>query len=132
MYSVIVEAGFTAMHQIRLHDGTVEPRHGHDWGVRAVFSRPTLDELGMVIDFSDARRMLAEVLDRLDYKDLNQHPAFRDQNPTTEVVAHWIFGQMVELGATTLSEIEVTEAPGCRAAYRPSESLVGLLRSRPD
>lgn len=122
MYSVVVEAGFTAIHQIRLHDGSIEPKHGHDWHVRVTFSKSALDELGMVIDFAEAQRLLKQLVGQIDYKDLNELPVFRELNPTTEVVAQWIFNRMNELGGTSVFEVEVTEAPGCRAIYRPDRT----------
>lgn len=117
MYRVVVEAGFSATHHIRLHDGTDEPSHGHDWRVRATFAKAALDELGMVIDFAEARRVLKQVVEQLDYQDLNQVSVLRGKNPTTEVVAEWIFGRILELGVKSIAEVEVTEAPGCEAVF---------------
>ncbi len=120
MYSVAVEAGFSATHQLRLHDGTNEPRHGHDWRVRVTFAKPSLDELGMVIDFAEAKRVLTQVVQPLEYCDLNESPALRGKNPTTEVVAEWIFHRVVELGVASIIRVEVTEAPGCVAIFERS------------
>lgn len=117
VYRVIVETRFSATHRIRLHDGTVEPRHGHDWGVRATFAKPSLDELGMVIDFEEAGKVLNQVAAELNYGDLNELPMLRGKNPTTEVVAEWIFQRLVELGVSSVTQVEVTEAPGCLAVY---------------
>ena len=117
MYSVIVEAGFSATHHIRLHDGTEEPRHGHDWRVRVTFAKPSLDELGMVIDFAEAMRVLEEVVKQLDYCDLNETPMFRGKNPTAEIVAEWIFHRIIEFGASSIERVEVMEAPGCLAIF---------------
>lgn len=120
MYSVVVEAGFSATHHICLHDGSEEPKHGHDWHVRVTFTKPALDELGMVIDFAEAKRVLKQVVDQLDYRDLNEVPVLRGKNPTTEVVAEWIFQRVVELGVTSIAEVELTEAPRCSAIIRRS------------
>jgi 6-pyruvoyltetrahydropterin/6-carboxytetrahydropterin synthase len=118
VYSVIVETRFSAMHHIRLHDGSEEPKHGHDWRVRATFAKTALDELGMVIDFAEAKRILKQVVQQLDYRDLNEVAVLRGKNPTTEVVAEWIFQRVVELGVNSISELELTEAPGCMAIFR--------------
>lgn len=118
----MIETGFSATHHIRLHNGTTEPSHGHDWRVRAVFERPSLDSLGMVIDFADARRVLKQVVEQLDYTDLNEAAPFRGKNPTTEVVAEWIFQRVVELGVNSVVRIELTEAPGCTAVYERGPS----------
>jgi len=120
MYSVSVEARFSAVHQVRLGDGTLEPPHEHDWLVRACFSRSELDEVGMVVDFSKARSALQSVLARLDHADLNSHEGLAGKNPTAEVVARYIFDRMAEPGLSVPRRIEVTEAPGCVAAYGPA------------
>jgi len=119
MYTVTVESRFSATHHIRLHDGTVEPPHGHDWLVRVTFAKPSLDSLGMVVDFADAKRALKSVLSRLHYRDLNQLPDLAGKNPTTEVVAEWVFHQIAAQGLDSLARVEVTEAPGCVATYEP-------------
>jgi len=119
MYTVTVEARFSAVHQVRLGDGTLEPPHEHDWLVRACFSRSELDEVGMVVDFSKARSALQSVLARLDHTNLNSHEGLAGKNPTAEVVARYIFDLMSEPGLSVLRRIEVTEAPGCVAVYGP-------------
>ena len=117
MYSVVVEARFSATHRIHLQDGSEEPKHGHDWRVRVTFAKSSLDELGMVIDFAEAKEVLNQVVKQLDYKDLNHMPALGGRNPTTEVVAEWIFHRIVELGVNSIMQVEVTEAPGCAAIF---------------
>lgn len=117
MYSVVVETRFSATHHIRLHDGTEEPSHGHDWYVRVTFSKPCLDSLGMVLDFSDAKKVLERVAQELDYRDLNEVAMLRGKNPTTEVVAEWFYHRIVEMGVNSVAQVEVTEAPGCVAIY---------------
>jgi len=119
MYTVTVEARFSAVHQVRLEDGTLEPPHEHDWLVRAHFSRSELDEVGMVVDFSKARSALQTVLGRLDHTNLNSHDGLTGKNPTAEVVARYIFDRITNPGLAVLRRIEVTEAPGCMAVYRP-------------
>jgi 6-pyruvoyltetrahydropterin/6-carboxytetrahydropterin synthase len=121
MYTIIVEGSFSATHQLALADGSIEPLHGHDWGVRAHFASPTLDRCGMVLDFEDARAGLRSVLERLRYVDLNQHEGFRGANPTAEAVARYIFDRLREAGLTMLRRVEVTEAPGCVAVYEETD-----------
>ena len=120
MYSVSVEARFSAVHRVRLPDGTLEPPHRHEWIVRASFARAELDQLGMVVDFSAAQSGLRSVTARLDQKELNTCEGLTGQNPTAEVVARYIFQCLVDAGFSTVSRVEVTEAPGCVAAFEPA------------
>ena len=127
MYQVIVDARFTATHSIRLHDGTVEPLHGHDWVVQATFARQSLDGLGMVIDFQDARKAVLAALSRLDYGNLNELPEFQGKNPTTEVVAQWILERLGDLGFDTEVQVRLTEAPGCQAIFTRNSAALATI-----
>ena len=117
MFTIVVEAGFSATHRVRYADGTAEEPHGHTWRVRAFFSRSHLDDVGMVIDFGEAQTALRSAVDELENTDLNAHPALRGANPTAEVVAKYLFDRVFAAGVSTLRSVEVTEAPGCVAIF---------------
>jgi 6-pyruvoyltetrahydropterin/6-carboxytetrahydropterin synthase len=119
MYMVMVEAGFSAVHALRLEDGTCEPQHGHDWRVRACFATAELDATGMVVDFHTAQSALQSVAASLHGTDLNRHEALGGRNPTAEVVAGYIFQRLALHALRTLRRVEVTEAPGYVAIYEP-------------
>ena len=123
MYTVTIEAGFSALHRVRLPDGVLEPPHSHDWRIRALFSRDELDESAMVIDFDKARSILESVLAGLHQTDLNSHPGLAGRNPTAEVVARYVFEQMHALGLDALRRIDVTEAPGCVAGFEATDPI---------
>ncbi len=120
MYSVTVEVGFSAVHSVKLRDGTQESPHSHEWLVRAFFVRADVDETGMVVDFHDARSALQSVTAKLHHTDLNAHAGLGGRNPTAEVVARYIFERVAELGLSTIQRIETTEEPGCVACYQPA------------
>ena len=117
MFTVSVQSGFSAMHRVRFRDGSVEPRHGHDWVVRAEFTRADLDECGMVVDFLEARRVLDAIVGELHHTDLNEHPALGGANPTAEAVARYVFDRVRDAGLTDIRRVEITEAPGCVASF---------------
>ncbi len=119
MFTIVVQCRFSALHRLRLPSGDFEPQHGHDWIARAFFSRATLSDSGMVIEFDAARSALQSVVEPLQYSDLNSLDSFSGLNPTAEVVAKFIFDQLVDLGFDLLRRVEVTEAPDCIAAYEP-------------
>ena len=120
MYTVTVEAKFSAVHRVRMPDGTLEPPHGHDWLVRAYWSRSALDETAMVIDFGQAQSNLESVVGHLHHADLNNHEALNGLNPTAEVIAKYVFDRIRAPGPSAIRRVEVTEAPGCVAAFEPS------------
>ncbi len=117
MYYVYVQTTFCAMHRVRLPDGTLEPLHGHDWGIRACFSREELDALGMVVDFDQARAALEGIAAGWHHRNLNELPAFEGVEPTAERVARIVYEVLRRDGLVTVCRVEVTEAPGCVAAY---------------
>jgi 6-pyruvoyltetrahydropterin/6-carboxytetrahydropterin synthase len=119
MFTVIVETGFSAIHSVVLPDGTLEPPHGHDWRVRAHFAAEALNEFGMVVDFEEAKKALSQVAAQLEQTNLNENPEIPGPCPTAEVVARHIFEQIRRQGLPSLKKVEVTEAPGCVAAYEP-------------
>ena len=119
MYSVSVEACFSARHSVQLPDGNRESPHAHDWVVRAVFAAQKLGDGGMVIDFGEAKEALREVLSRLHNTDLNSLDALQRKDPTAEVLARYVFDQVHSLGGalSAIRRVEVVEAAGCVASY---------------
>lgn len=119
MYEVSVEARFSAAHRVRLPNGELEPVHGHDWQVMAVFAGAKLDEWGMLVDFVLAQEKLEAVIGRLNHTDLGECPSMQGLNPTAEHVAKIVFAGLAEDERLqpVLHRVRVTEAPGCRAVY---------------
>jgi 6-pyruvoyltetrahydropterin/6-carboxytetrahydropterin synthase len=62
--------------------------------VRVTVRATELDELGMGIDFKTLKQHVNEVIDDLDHRDLNEHPAFQDRNPSSEHIAMHIFNAL--------------------------------------
>ena len=120
MYAIEVSAVFAASHQLRLPDGQLEPRHGHDWQVTLRVASRELDAMDTVMDFHVLERALAEVIGPWRNRQLNDVPPFaQGVNPSAERVAHAVaealWRQMP--APAQLVEVRVTEAPGCVAIY---------------
>jgi 6-pyruvoyltetrahydropterin/6-carboxytetrahydropterin synthase len=123
-YEVRVRGQFSAVHRLRLEDGSLEPLHGHDWKVETVFRGATLNSVGFLIDFERAGEVLAAVVGELNYADLNTHAWLEGINPTAEHVARTLLLQLRErLGADCpLAAVYVEEAPGCIAGFMATSS----------
>src|SRR5262245_5028925 len=79
---------FSAAHQLRLYDGTLEPLHGHNWVVRVTVGRDELDAIGVVMDFHELERLIDHVVGPMHNGNLNQIAPFDgERNPTAEHVA---------------------------------------------
>jgi 6-pyruvoyltetrahydropterin/6-carboxytetrahydropterin synthase len=128
MYEVSLSGWFAAAHRLRLPDGRCEPWHGHNWHVTVTYAGDTLDEMGVLVDFTMLRRRLNKILASLHDRPLNDVPAFATVNPSAENVAGYIAGELggglaSTSGATSrgaaLRCVAVEEEPGCIARYYP-------------
>jgi 6-pyruvoyltetrahydropterin/6-carboxytetrahydropterin synthase len=121
MFEVSATGQFRAAHRLRLPDGSVEPPHEHNWRVTVTFAGPRLNEVDLLVDFTDIRSRLAALLADLDGCDLNALPAFASRNPSAERLAAYVADHLaIELpDSVRLRWVEVVEAPGCVARYSP-------------
>jgi 6-pyruvoyltetrahydropterin/6-carboxytetrahydropterin synthase len=122
MFEVTVEAEFSAAHCIRGHPGKCARLHGHNYRVAVVFAGERLNELEMVLDFGDAKALVADVVGALDHTSLNDLPAFKDSNVTTENLARHIFqgirDRLAALKAPArLARVTVWEGPHSSVTY---------------
>lgn len=118
MFECRVQTGFSASHQVRMYDDQLEPIHGHDWRVEAVFRGPRLDRIGILVDFVEAERVLKEIMVQLHHVHLNEALILQGLNPTAEHVAQRIFEELrTRLPEAPLAGVYVHEAPGCVAGY---------------
>lgn len=91
MFDIFIKTHFSAGHHLRNYPGDCEKPHGHNWNIKVTVRASKLDELGMGIDFRTIKNAVSGVVDDLDHCDLNEHPAFLDQNPSSENIAVFIF-----------------------------------------
>ena len=130
MYTIRVNAGFSAAHHLREYKGKCENPHGHNWRVSACVAGEALAAEGMLIDFGDLKKALREVCAELDHRDINTHPYFSQENPTAENIAYWIFERLAEAlrragfseASLRLREVTVEETDGSVAGYSETTS----------
>ena len=94
MFRLTVIDSFASAHQLREYEGRCENLHGHNWRVEVVVEGRELNPQGLLLDFKDLKRTLKGILDELDHTFLNEHPYFKDRNPTSENLAFYIFREM--------------------------------------
>jgi 6-pyruvoyl-tetrahydropterin synthase len=71
--------------------GPAQRLHGATYVVDVEFRRRELDEDGVVADIGRASALLRAVLGELDYRNLDELPAFAGRNTTTEFLARALF-----------------------------------------
>jgi 6-pyruvoyltetrahydropterin/6-carboxytetrahydropterin synthase len=134
MYTVSVRGHVMIAHSFKGDlFGPAQRLHGATYVVDVEFRRPELGLEGVVIDIGRASQALTAILEQLNFRNLDDEPAFAKQNTTTEFLARAIFDRMVgrlgngELGpgADRLSSLRVTlhESHVAWASYEGSLSL---------
>jgi 6-pyruvoyltetrahydropterin/6-carboxytetrahydropterin synthase len=121
-YTVTVQDGFSAAHALAGYDGDCEHLHGHNWIISVTVGGEKLNNLGILMDFRELKKLLRACLADLDHTNLTIHPTFSKINPSAENIARYIFDRLhdaiVQHGCE-LSEVAVSETPNSTAAYRP-------------
>jgi 6-pyruvoyltetrahydropterin/6-carboxytetrahydropterin synthase len=124
MFEVAVEQGFASAHALRNYKGRCENTHGHNWRVEVLIEGERLDDTGMLVDFIDVKRLMAEIVDRIDHQFLNEIPPFDVVNPSAENIAEYFYQQM-RAGLTDtpvpvrISAVKVWETDIQSATYKP-------------
>ncbi len=129
MYSVTVSDHIMIAHSLRGEVfGPAQQMHGATYVVEVEFRSQHLDPDGIVIDIGLAGDLLREVLQPLNYRNLDESPEFQGVNTTTEVLPSAIFSHLlarlqasgrVKMGPDGLQAMKVTlrETPSAWAAY---------------
>ncbi len=107
--------------------GPAQRLHGATYVVDVELRREKLDAIGVVVDIARASDALRAILAELNYRNLDDDPALRGHNTTTEFMSKLIFDRMLlritggELGpgSESLASMKVTlrESHVAWAAY---------------
>ncbi|MEE6261584.1 6-pyruvoyl trahydropterin synthase family protein [Plantactinospora sonchi] len=117
MFSVTVRDHIMVAHSFRGDVfGPAQRLHGATFVVDATFRRAELDADGIVVDIGRAATELKDVLGELNYRNLDDEPAFAGTNTTTEILARTIADRLADrvhagqlgAGADGLAGITVT------------------------
>ena len=124
VYEISKDFMFSAAHQIRFHGGKCERMHGHNWRVRVHARASALNRIGMVVDFAELQKLVAEACARFDHQNVNEVPPFDEVNTTAENLARFFYEEVdrrlveSEGGRVRVSKVEVWENEGSLAVYR--------------
>ena len=124
-------------HRVLGHQGKCIHPHGHRYKAELTAVAPDLNELGMVIDFGDLKRLIGSVVDQnwdhgfmVSCQDTEMKEAFKlieqkklivvQYNPTAENIALDLMEQgngllMVAGSNIRLSQVKLWETPNCFA-----------------
>jgi 6-pyruvoyltetrahydropterin/6-carboxytetrahydropterin synthase len=95
MYSLMVRDHFMIAHSFKGEIfGPAQKLHGATYIVDVEFRRHELDADGLVVDIGRAAEVLRTMLAEMNYRNLDDEPAFRGHNTTTEFLARILFDMM--------------------------------------
>ena len=95
MYSLTVRDHIMIAHSFQgAIFGPAQRMHGATYIVDACFQRSELDADGLVVDIGLASEVLKATLAELNFRNLDDEPAFAGKNTTTEFMARVIFEHM--------------------------------------
>ena len=123
-YELSVEDQFSSAHQLRGYMGKCENMHGHNWRVKLRVTGSTLDSIGLLVDFGVLKKILKEVLSRIDHVNINDTPPFNSINPSSENISEYICSEVQhvldsEAPGVTVSSVTVWESPASSCTYFP-------------
>ncbi len=120
MYSVCVSTVFNAVHAVTIC-GIDETPHDHEWKVDVVIAGDTLSDDGLLIDFIEIEKYLADIIEPLLESNLNQNDVLNGDNPSAERVALYFYDKLSQhiQGTVRVQSVTITEAPNCKATYTP-------------
>ena len=111
--------------------GPAQRLHGATYAVEMEVRRAELDADGLVCDIGKALETLKAVLGDINYRNLDEMPAFKGRNTTTEFLAGEIFRRLKTriasgalgdgtAGALTAMRVTLRESPVAWAAFEGS------------
>jgi 6-pyruvoyltetrahydropterin/6-carboxytetrahydropterin synthase len=134
VFRVSRQIDFCYGHRLLNYNGKCRYLHGHNGRAVIVMEAEKLDERGMVLDFSDIKRVVSQWIDdNLDHRMIlhRDDPAVTylqkageplylvDENPTAENIAKLIFDFTAQAGFPII-EARLWETTNCFATYRRS------------
>lgn len=120
MYEIFVRSHFSSAHHLRDYPGNCEKQHGHNWSVEVAVRCRSLDRIGMGVDFRTVKKALGEVISDLDHADLNELAYFKENNPSSENIAAYIYDRLkpcFDGKQSRLQRVTVGETPETGVSY---------------
>ena len=124
MYELKIVSQFAAAHQLRNFRHKCEQLQGHNWKVEVFLRSDQLDSVGLVRDFGEIKAATHQVLSEFDHRFLNDIGPFREQNPSSELIARYLFQRLTEqlnTESTRVSSVSVWESDTSCASYWENE-----------
>jgi 6-pyruvoyltetrahydropterin/6-carboxytetrahydropterin synthase len=120
MFLVRVETGFSSSHYLKEYDGDCANLHGHNWKVIVELKGNDINGSGMLVDFKILKKEVEKVAGEFDHTVINNHPYFKEKNPTAENIAKYFYKQLKnKFQPCLVASIQVFETEKYVATYIP-------------
>lgn len=94
-FEVMIERNFSSAHQLRGYKGKCENLHGHNYKIEIYARGSELDNIGLLIDFSELKNAADDIVQYLDHRNINELPPFDvELNPSAENLARYFLEQV--------------------------------------
>ena len=90
MYELKIVTHFAAAHQLQMVASKCENMHGHNWKIEVCVGGEQLNAAGVLMDFGELKQHVAQIMERLDHKYLNELGYFQNDNPSSENIALYV------------------------------------------
>jgi 6-pyruvoyltetrahydropterin/6-carboxytetrahydropterin synthase len=120
IFEVYIETHFSAAHALRGYPGDCARLHGPNWIIQVYVRCRELDDIGIGIDFRVIKENVKDVLQGLDHFNMNELPAFQEDNPTSENIAKYLYRELskrIDSDQVKVSKVKVSETPNAGAFY---------------
>ena len=111
---------FDSAHYLREYPGKCRNVHGHTWYIEVVIKGKHLDNTGILIDFSDLKELVRDLIKPFDHQLLNEIAPFDTVNPSSENLAKYFYYEMKKILSDkpiSLVRVTVSESPTTAASY---------------
>lgn len=131
MYKVTRQIDFCYGHRLLQYDGKCKHLHGHNGRALITIESEKLDGLGMVMDFSNIKKVVSSWIDdNLDHRmilhendpvvpilqEMGEPLYLVEENPTAENIAKLIFDFAIKQ-AFPVTQVDLWETRNCYASY---------------
>lgn len=122
MFELKIKSNFSAAHRLTMVGQKCENLHGHNWKIEACVIGEKLNAGGVLMDFGDIKSYIAEIMNQLDHKFLNDIDIFTDQPASSENIALYITRELQERikdPSIRVSRVSAWESDNSCATYIP-------------
>ncbi len=123
MFELKVVTRFAAAHQLQMVGRKCENLHGHNWKIEVCVGGERLNAGGVLMDFGDIKKAVADIMNEIDHRFLNELDYFSaDTPPSSENIAQYVAqelqGRITEPGIR-ITRVTAWESEDASATYLP-------------